>query len=373
MGESACCQSGISGDRGSGAELDSSDNDKGGSVRDRCLLDIARLCQSLEAKAVKVYRGLAVKAGDKHLARFWAHMASEEEEHLGYWKQLAALVRNGVLPNIFDDELRTRADLQKLDARVEQLLKRGRRDQTTLSSFALAFSLEFIMVHPAVARFWRFAEIVTKPGTSPESTYEDHIREFIDAARRHSPADPILELFGEAIGALWHHYREVAHSADTDGLTGLLNHRALMDSCKALAHLAKRNQFLSAVLMIDVDEFKKVNDTHGHLVGDNVLRLVARAIRRTVRGSDVVGRYGGEEFLVYCPQISHNGPHVLGEKIRAAVRQATRETAPVTVSVGAACGRIVKDPERSLHGLIASADQNLYAAKGSGRNTVVAG
>ncbi|MGD0093571.1 MAG: diguanylate cyclase [Planctomycetota bacterium] len=340
---------------------------------DRCLLDIAKLCQSLEKKAVTVYRRLAANSSDGNLASFWKRMAKEETEHLDYWRQLAALVRNGVIPDIFDEKLAIRAELRKLNERVERLLKLGPRDQTVLSSFALAFSLEFSVLHPAMARFWRFTEMITKPGTSPGSTYDTHIREFIDAAHRHAPADPVLELFGEAIGALWQNYQIVAHTAETDWLTGLLNRRGLMDACRALAHLAKRNQFVSGVLMIDVDGFKKINDTHGHLAGDDVLKLVGQAIQRTVRHSDVVGRYGGDEFLVYCPQIGDHGQGVLADKIRLAIRQASTPTVSVTASVGAACQRILKNPERSLLGLIALADRNLYAAKAAGRDRVVGG
>ena len=109
--------------------------------------------------------------------------------------------------------------------------------------------------------------------------------------------------------------------AQTDPLTQLLNRRALTERITAEMERALRYDSTMALLMIDLDHFKKVNDTYGHLVGDDVLRDVAQLLGETIRGSDIVARYGGEEFLVLLPETDDEGAESFAERIRAAVEE----------------------------------------------------
>jgi diguanylate cyclase (GGDEF)-like protein len=124
--------------------------------------------------------------------------------------------------------------------------------------------------------------------------------------------------------------------------------------------------------MIDIDHFKRINDTHGHQTGDEVLMSVAQLISGSVRKSDLVGRYGGEEFLVFLPQVDGRGLRRIAEKVRSAVERGTREWLPATVSVGAASTDFAEGVEPGLASLIRLADRHLYRAKSDGRNRVVA-
>jgi diguanylate cyclase (GGDEF)-like protein len=165
--------------------------------------------------------------------------------------------------------------------------------------------------------------------------------------------------------------REILELAMTDSLTGIPNRRALMELAEHA--MARRGAAPMTLMMIDVDHFKRINDTWGHPTGDAVLRQVARLLAGRLRGGDVLGRYGGEEFCVLAPDTDHDGARTLAESLREIISYKTlsieNESIQVTVSVGVACCRA--DSLRDLKDLLAEADAALYAAKEAGRNRVV--
>jgi diguanylate cyclase (GGDEF)-like protein len=152
----------------------------------------------------------------------------------------------------------------------------------------------------------------------------------------------------------------------TDPLTGVRSRRYLMHR---LAQEADGAASPCAVILIDIDHFKRVNDTHGHPAGDAVLRAVAQTLAQGVRASDDVGRWGGEEFLVLCPNTDAAQVEALAERLRAGVEALECSVGRVTVSVGIAARN---EPFGSLDDTIARADAALYAAKQGGRNRVAA-
>ena len=165
--------------------------------------------------------------------------------------------------------------------------------------------------------------------------------------------------------------REVLHLAMTDSLTGVPNRRALMDYAERA--LAQRSGRSMALLMIDVDHFKRINDTRGHPAGDEVLRQISRLLSKRLRGGDLLGRYGGEEFCVVAPDTDADGALTLAESLRAALESTELTTASgkisVTVSIGVALS--AANAERELKDILAEADVALYSAKKGGRNQVV--
>jgi two-component system cell cycle response regulator len=162
--------------------------------------------------------------------------------------------------------------------------------------------------------------------------------------------------------------------AQTDPLTQLLNRRALTERITAEMERALRYDSTMALLMIDLDHFKRVNDTYGHLVGDDVLRDVGQLLSDTIRTSDIVARYGGEEFLVLLPETDDAGAESFAERIRFAVEQhlfasvSLPEPLHLTASVGVAVYPAARI--ESVEDLFARADAALYRAKADGRNRV---
>jgi diguanylate cyclase (GGDEF)-like protein len=167
--------------------------------------------------------------------------------------------------------------------------------------------------------------------------------------------------------------RDLTVTGPTDDLTGVLMRRPFVDLSNTV--LAERGPFATVSLIaIDVDQFKNVNDTHGHLQGDAVLRVVAGTLRELASGSGIIGRYAGDEFVILLPHTSVNEAAELAERIRATVRRASvplRERSgsiSVTLSMGVVGARA---EHRDFDSLFEAADRALYEAKRRGRDTVV--
>ena len=161
--------------------------------------------------------------------------------------------------------------------------------------------------------------------------------------------------------------------ATTDSVTALLNRRALVDRLSHEMERARRYATPLALLMVDLDHFKDINDTHGHLVGDEALREVARLLQSAVRNVDIVARYGGEEFAIVLPETSNEGAVAFAERVRERVAEHVfaNERLPslrLTVSVGVAS--VPAADIESVEDFFARSDEALYRAKAGGRNQV---
>jgi diguanylate cyclase (GGDEF)-like protein len=157
--------------------------------------------------------------------------------------------------------------------------------------------------------------------------------------------------------------------ASTDVLTGLPNRRAMIDAIKRMAALSARNGHSLAAIAFDLDQFKKVNDDHGHETGDAALAAVGEILRETIRESDFAARIGGEEFVVLAPGTDAEGGRVLAEKLRGAIFQAgvPNLSRPLTASFGVAA---MPDHATTSEVLLRRADRASYLAKERGRNRV---
>jgi diguanylate cyclase (GGDEF)-like protein len=160
--------------------------------------------------------------------------------------------------------------------------------------------------------------------------------------------------------------------AVTDQLTTLYNRRAFASMGEKEVGRARRYQRPLALILFDIDHFKNVNDTHGHLVGDQVLRILAEKVTRTTRSTDIVCRYGGEEFIVLMPEAGREEALAMAERLREMVSGITVVTPGgtlfLTISLGVA--ELGSGNEETLETLILRADRAMYQAKAAGRNTV---
>lgn len=172
----------------------------------------------------------------------------------------------------------------------------------------------------------------------------------------------------EAFHYLREHSERLEYIAVTDPLTGLVNRTKLNQSLSFGIQSAKYKQKDLAVILLDIDHFKRVNDTYGHQVGDRILIQLAQVLRGNTRGSDTLGRWGGEEFLLIAENCSRQQAKVLAEKIRHAVAAFSFYNGIcITISLGVANYQ-VDDDESTL---MRRADKALYAAKARGRNCTV--
>ena len=160
--------------------------------------------------------------------------------------------------------------------------------------------------------------------------------------------------------------------AVTDGLTGLYNHRHFQEVLEKEVSRASRYQEDFSLLMVDIDDFKLLNDAHGHQFGDKILKKLAEVFMSCVRDTDMVARYGGEEFAIILPKVDSDHAFVMAQRIRAEVKakskKLTRGKGPLTISIGLA--GFPADASERLS-LIDKADKALYAAKKAGKDRVV--
>ncbi|RLA70556.1 MAG: diguanylate cyclase response regulator, partial [Epsilonproteobacteria bacterium] len=167
--------------------------------------------------------------------------------------------------------------------------------------------------------------------------------------------------------------KELKFLASTDPMTELYNRRYFSTISKHILDLAKRDATPTSIIMLDIDNFKKVNDTYGHKVGDDVIISLAKLLQKFTRKSDIACRFGGEEFVILLPETAINGASVIAEKIREATEHSTvnsmeNNTLTFTISLGIA--QIDPEEESDIEASIHRADTALYAAKRGGKNRV---
>ncbi|MCP3859049.1 MAG: GGDEF domain-containing protein [Phycisphaeraceae bacterium] len=191
----------------------------------------------------------------------------------------------------------------------------------------------------------------------------------------------MLRLFALSVGAvienrgLTRQTRHLRQLAEKDELMGINNRRSLMQQLENEVTRARAERIPLSVAMIDVDHFKRWNDCYGHPAGDGILRDLAEVVQATSRDSDVVGRYGGEEFMVVLRDTTPDAAMIYAERLREAVRELDRRTrekfpdVPVTLSIGVTEYR----EDESIQTLIRRVDRALYAAKRRGRDRVCIG
>ncbi len=182
-----------------------------------------------------------------------------------------------------------------------------------------------------------------------------------------------LEATNKEMSLLRQELSEIRRQASVDSLTGLVNRNAFDTALRRAISTAIRRETNLCLVMIDIDHFKKINDQHGHLIGDKMLRFIATTLKEMVKGKDLVARYGGEEFGIILEDTPTSGASILAENIRVAIEESrlkrtdnNRPIGVVTISVGISSIRKGDDNES----LIERADKALYHSKNTGRNRI---
>jgi diguanylate cyclase (GGDEF)-like protein len=166
-------------------------------------------------------------------------------------------------------------------------------------------------------------------------------------------------------------YERTERSAITDGLTGLYNHAYFVQTLKRELHRARRHGLKLSLAIFDLDNFKKVNDSKGHLEGDRVLMKSSALLKETLREIDTAARYGGEEFVVVLPETPRTGAFVVADRIRARIEQhfKRRRSAAAGVTISGGVASFPEDAD-SVEELVRRADQALYRSKAAGKNRI---
>ncbi len=166
-------------------------------------------------------------------------------------------------------------------------------------------------------------------------------------------------------------YNQMQHLAVTDTLTGVYNRRGLLEHGQREINRAIRSARPLTAIMLDIDNFKQVNDTYSHAAGDQVLQALAKLCQECLREVDIIGRYGGEEFAILLPETDEDGAYLVAQRLRQSIAETPIPTqhgeVSITVSVGIAC---TEGELSDLAVLLDLADTAMYEAKRDGRNLV---
>jgi diguanylate cyclase (GGDEF)-like protein len=188
-----------------------------------------------------------------------------------------------------------------------------------------------------------------------------------------SMGETVLRIdYNDEIEEEYHH--KLFNFAATDALTGLYNRRYIMNELEKHYKIAKRNNRVFSLVVLDIDSFKQINDTHGHAAGDECLKNITSVINNSLREQDICGRLGGEEFLLVLPETDLNGASVLANRIRKRIEASsfTFKGLSIKTSISAGvCQFNTMEPPVSTDTLLQLADQALYQAKRAGKNRVV--
>lgn len=258
-----------------------------------------------------------------------------------------------------------RARSGKLESQARRELLRAQAVAKELEKIAEVIRQNLTKHDASVARFKdRVRELSAE---HEEESFKQLCREAEDVLR------PTMRLANE----ISHAYEEIRRQTTmlmsltevrTDALTGLRNRRAMDECLETLFAMQSRYGQPFSIAIFDIDFFKNINDEFGHVRGDRVLRGVGGVLDNGARSTDIVARFGGEEFVVVMPQTELPGACLLAERLRVAIERETVAETRITISGGVACAKEGEDPQT----LIARVDKALYYAKESGRNRVCA-
>ena len=273
---------------------------------------------------------------------------------------LEEIIRTGQ-PRILNDLEQHLAEHANSDS-TRRIVSEGMRSSLTCPLIARGRPIGFLF----------FSSLSTR-------TYaREHVRVFAEIAEQLSVVveksllyQRLLELNEQLVSSR----QQLEYQATHDSMTGLPNRAAILAQLDQAAARAARAGTAFGVLMLDIDHFKRINDCHGHLVGDATIRQVGKAFAASARSGEAIGRYGGEEFLAILEVRDMQALHSAAERFRRAISEApvglAETSLPVTISVGGALSP--RDGSVEVRHLIATADAALYAAKAAGRNRVVIG
>ena len=332
--------------------------------------EVLDLCIELDALAERSYTAMSKHCPSPDVAAVFARLAEDEQVHLGWWRDLRRAWGEGLVPDIAREDV-----LPRLREIAEQFRYACPDEVEGMSCDGMldtATHLEFVLLDPM------FTELVdlTEPGSTGEhrKAYADHLDRLTDALDQYYTRDDLAAFLARVLKKAWQDQFSLASMATHDQLTGLYNRRGFQSHVNQWLNWASRYGHPLGVVLVDIDDFKHVNDARGHAAGDEALKIVADSLTSSVRASDLVSRYGGDEFAILAPETDAEELQALMDRIVHRVRSASISAlgngrpGNVTVSVGGAVAVSTAGAAIDADAVLAAADRSLYRAKEDGKD-----
>ena len=329
---------------------------------DVTLLDIIGQCMLIDKLSVAFYNGLMAAGENTSLKRFWSKWASEEETHEDYWNQLISYAQSQELPQVFDEPQKVYADLSKRAENIRAMIADISPDMTPATAFSLAYRLETNKLHPAFRTLFRsFYPLAGNP--VPDAVQESTIVKFSEALKKYGAVTPELNLVADTLQLLWEQNKLLTEHATQDELTSLHNRRGFMIIASQMASLAKRKNTPLTILITDINNFRRINEKYGNAKGDEIIQLVAKVLKKMLRGSDLIARFSADNFVALLPETSQEGGQTVADKLQGELQKVGPVGMELTLTSVVLQTNIMDNVEAELQSLVRQAEYRLFMKK----------
>ncbi len=332
---------------------------------------ILELCVAMDTFSHQTYDAMAAACKDPDLSAIFSQMAAEEQMHVAWWQELVDAWEQGLVPDVVNDTEGLERHMSTLLHEMQATAPADFQDIPSDVMLDTAARLEFFLLDPI------FGELLdlTEPARAGKhrDAYARHLERIVGAIETYYSRGDLASFLARVLRRAWRDNLALAAFATRDPLTGMFNRRGLMTHLEHWMSWAGRYDRPLGLILVDVDDLKAINDTHGHAVGDVALTVIAESLAAAVRGSDLVARYGGDEFAIVAPETDVEELRTLANRLTESVAAAKLQDwdgdgINMRVSVG---GAVMANPgaqDMTIDGLLATADRSLYAAKRDGKD-----
>lgn len=334
--------------------------------------EILESCVRIDESAQTAYLDVQTRCTDDGVATLCGYLASDKAAQADWWRDLIVECDAGRMPRTWAGDEEAAADLAATASELSALTLDSTGPLDARAALVAAARIEYLTLNPVFADLIELVE----PGLahSRHEAYANHLDSLATAIENAFEPHEAASFFGTVLRRTHKNNLSLSRYSTHDALTGLGNRRALAAQAGQWSAWSARYGGAMSFVLIDVDDFRKVNDVWGHGVGDRALIELAKAIRSTVRSADLVTRLGNDEFIVLAPELEPEGAQVLAQRLLSNVR-ALRIAADgdTYLKLTASAGIVtVFDPPnsepRALDEMLAAADRSLATAKRAGRD-----
>ncbi|MCL2504344.1 MAG: diguanylate cyclase [Coriobacteriia bacterium] len=325
--------------------------------------EVLSLCAELDRTTYATYKALArAFSSDPELSEYFHQLAADERKHVHWWSELLAAWKADLLPKLKNaDQALER--LKEIKATLSPALCEDYSHLSVDDALDLAAQFEFFMLDPLFGELMDFIQ----PGDEISLThsYPNHILRLIELIEKRYSRPGMARFLAGVLERTLESQQQLSALALRDELTSLYNRRGILSHLDQWLSWSVRYNRPLGVILLDVDNLKVVNDTHGHEAGDYVLKNVAEVLTETIRATDMVGRFGGDEFVVLAPETESEALDSLAERLITAVADRPVITASdaIGISISAGGASLPSSSAASAEKLLAEADSAMYLHK----------